>query len=574
MDDDFEIVEAPINHERKKYERKNAKFSSISSSTSSSNMSAQLHKCQDCSRSFKDVNNYKEHRFQEHRITGYANVRKCSLCSYATLLKSKYDCHMRCHLNNKVIKCNKCDYSTINIRHMSRHERMHMSLNKIGVLDESKSVQTSSLFNTPTTNQHTNLKNSNDDNEVKNRKKLSKLKRIQKQMFKSKHVKSELLGKMNKKKLKTFLMANKDNLIHKIENRLPKIDNSNDKAQYNLNKARKSYSADIEKCLDDEKEQRNPDMTQTRLHPFHYDLLKNYIDILNQNKNTTNQHNNKQVFASKDEKPTTSSYFPTSLYVNNSNNNEMNHYNNNNHHFYHQSPPDGQHLLTVPSHSSNVITPPSSSSSIVSSPLSEHHQSHGNRNLNNTFFYPNQSVDQNINLPSNLLNNNNNNKLSNMLTNLNPNFSLHDINADNQLKLQELKCNNQLLSSQLPTNLICNLNKQSFPNLNPRCYESNNENRPLTNHFFANSKPSIHSYEYNRFSLQCNNPEKERNKCEPNGQACVHKAELTCLRKNLFLMFANSMPHVISLFNLDPNNIENTTQIDKTISCLVQNQKF
>lgn len=48
------------------------------------------------------------------------------MCSYATLLKSKYDCHMRCHLNNKVIKCQRCNYSTINIRHMSKHERLHM----------------------------------------------------------------------------------------------------------------------------------------------------------------------------------------------------------------------------------------------------------------------------------------------------------------------------------------------------------------------------------------------------------------------------------------------------------------
>ncbi|CAF0708236.1 unnamed protein product [Brachionus calyciflorus] len=91
-----------------------------------SSSSSASHLCKDCFRTFKDINNYKEHRFQEHHITEYPNIRKCSMCSYATLLKSKYDCHMRCHLNNKVIKCNRCDYSTINIRHMSRHERMHM----------------------------------------------------------------------------------------------------------------------------------------------------------------------------------------------------------------------------------------------------------------------------------------------------------------------------------------------------------------------------------------------------------------------------------------------------------------
>lgn len=88
--------------------------------------STTTHLCKDCFRTFKDINNYKEHRFQEHNITEYPNIRKCTMCSYATLLKSKFDCHMRCHLNNKVIKCNRCDYSTINIRHMSRHERMHM----------------------------------------------------------------------------------------------------------------------------------------------------------------------------------------------------------------------------------------------------------------------------------------------------------------------------------------------------------------------------------------------------------------------------------------------------------------
>lgn len=76
------------------------------------------HLCKDCFRTFKDINNYKEHRFQEHQEK-YPNVRQCNMCSYATLLKSKYDCHMRCHLNNKVIKCQRCSYSTINIRHMS-----------------------------------------------------------------------------------------------------------------------------------------------------------------------------------------------------------------------------------------------------------------------------------------------------------------------------------------------------------------------------------------------------------------------------------------------------------------------
>lgn len=89
------------------------------------------HMCKQCSRSFKDINNYKEHCFQEHQIQGSQKVHKCGMCSYATLLKSKYDCHMRCHLNNEVVKCKYCDYSTINIRHMSRHERNHIMTNNI-----------------------------------------------------------------------------------------------------------------------------------------------------------------------------------------------------------------------------------------------------------------------------------------------------------------------------------------------------------------------------------------------------------------------------------------------------------
>ena len=107
-----------------------------------------IHECKDCSRTFKDVNNYKEHRFQEHQVTEYQNVRKCSLCSYATLLKSKYDCHMRCHLNNKVIKCQRCEYSTINIRHMSRHERMHM-------LQSNPSIKPLLFSKVPSTNDST-----------------------------------------------------------------------------------------------------------------------------------------------------------------------------------------------------------------------------------------------------------------------------------------------------------------------------------------------------------------------------------------------------------------------------------
>lgn len=86
-----------------------------------------LHICSQCTRTFKDINNFREHLFQEHGELG-VNVRQCHLCSYATLLKSKYDCHIRCHLNNRVIRCQKCNYSTINIRHMSKHERLH-SLN-------------------------------------------------------------------------------------------------------------------------------------------------------------------------------------------------------------------------------------------------------------------------------------------------------------------------------------------------------------------------------------------------------------------------------------------------------------
>ncbi|UJR30959.1 hypothetical protein I4U23_018471 [Adineta vaga] len=83
-----------------------------------------LHICSQCTRTFKDINNFREHLFQEHGELG-VNVRQCHLCSYATLLKSKYDCHIRCHLNNRVLRCQKCSYSTINIRHMSKHERQH-----------------------------------------------------------------------------------------------------------------------------------------------------------------------------------------------------------------------------------------------------------------------------------------------------------------------------------------------------------------------------------------------------------------------------------------------------------------
>jgi hypothetical protein len=73
----------------------NCKNFNTAASPSNSVMVTTTHTCKDCLRSFKDVNNYKEHRFQEHQITDYPNIRKCSMCSYATLLKSKYDCHMR-----------------------------------------------------------------------------------------------------------------------------------------------------------------------------------------------------------------------------------------------------------------------------------------------------------------------------------------------------------------------------------------------------------------------------------------------------------------------------------------------
>ncbi len=52
-----------------------------------------VHICSQCTRTFKDINNFREHLFQEHGELG-VNVRQCHLCSYATLLKSKYDCHI------------------------------------------------------------------------------------------------------------------------------------------------------------------------------------------------------------------------------------------------------------------------------------------------------------------------------------------------------------------------------------------------------------------------------------------------------------------------------------------------
>jgi len=55
-----------------------------------------LHICSQCTRTFKDINNFREHLFQEHGELG-VNVRQCHLCSYATLLKSKYDCHIVKH---------------------------------------------------------------------------------------------------------------------------------------------------------------------------------------------------------------------------------------------------------------------------------------------------------------------------------------------------------------------------------------------------------------------------------------------------------------------------------------------
>ena len=123
-----------LTHNERKKLKKNIYSTSyvFSSSKPDENLSNDLspaspsHMCKDCLRTFKDINNYKEHRFQEHQITEFPNIRQCKMCSYATLLKSKYDCHMRCHLNNKVIKCQRCSYSTINIRHMSKHERSHM----------------------------------------------------------------------------------------------------------------------------------------------------------------------------------------------------------------------------------------------------------------------------------------------------------------------------------------------------------------------------------------------------------------------------------------------------------------
>lgn len=68
-------------------------LSSIINSSNSIEPNKVLHICSQCNRTFKDINNFREHLFQEHGELG-VNVRQCHLCSYATLLKSKYDCHI------------------------------------------------------------------------------------------------------------------------------------------------------------------------------------------------------------------------------------------------------------------------------------------------------------------------------------------------------------------------------------------------------------------------------------------------------------------------------------------------
>ncbi len=418
---------------------------------------------------------------------------------------------------------------------MSRHERLHMRS------DASLSVQISSWYKKKNLQKNLNIFYQEAAN--------GKLTHAPKKTLKSKHSENvNLREKLNKKKLKMILMAKREN----FENCLPQQENSNETDQkYFSLKGNQSYTDHNEKCLRDaEQDQKISDISQNRLHPLHYDLLKSYLEILNQNKNLTTS--NEQFFATKDD-----NHFPNSLYVNCSSGNEKR-----NSPAYDQIPQDGQNVLTVPSHSSNVVTPPSSASSIVSSPMSEHHQSQSNRKPSIHPFHTNQPLNPSLmhnlaKIPSK--------QSSNMLTSLNAISSYYDTNLESQIKLQGLKSSNQLLSSQIASDLVYNSNKQpAF-----RSYELNlnNENRLSMNPYLANSKTDMASSECNLFSSQYSNLVR----CS---QTCVHKAELSFLRKNLFLMFASSMPHVIDLFNLDPSKIENTTQIDQAIIYLIQNQNI
>lgn len=84
--------------------------------------------CKQCLRSFKDLKNYKEHCFKVHQLNiKEKHIFKCSLCSYNTLIKSRYYAHMTSHLNNQIIRCSRCDFSTINKRDITSHNLWHRS---------------------------------------------------------------------------------------------------------------------------------------------------------------------------------------------------------------------------------------------------------------------------------------------------------------------------------------------------------------------------------------------------------------------------------------------------------------
>ena len=485
-------------------------LNSIQSSSSSNGPS---HMCKDCFRTFKDINNYKEHRFQEHQITDYPNIRKCSMCSYATLLKSKYDCHMRCHLNNKVIKCHRCDYSTINIRHMSRHERMHMiSMNQAREPNKLNELHAISL------------KKSKDSLLAKSYLKKAKLKTAFKLLNNNQQhgLSKDLMSSMKKSSAYPHESAQNSSAR-------PQLSGNEDKPKANMHQlnmlAMAAASSSHQKTVETREAEhksinfemiRSMILSQLEKKPNLSDeeLIKSQLIALNSMKNGG-------VKLESDEQPSSDNY---QLKFNNSFNNNLS------------------------SRSSNLITPPSSTSSasnsLASSPTgrkqSETPQHHQIMLPSYQICSPSTQDRYTPTQPAV----NGQTQQDHML--------MYQSNIENMLKMQSMPHVG-------PSPLIYSLLTNEMASSN--AYNSNNA--------YQKSFQMSPSQMYHHQPVQHHKSlVSSSGQCGQNGP-CKHKYELDKLRKNVLKLVYNLMPQLVSLFNLDTESVENNSNIDKLVDYLI-----
>lgn len=600
-----------INDEpRKKYE----KIRSLSPSNANkvSSLLAPTHKCKECFRTFKDINNYKEHRFQEHQSTEFPNVRKCSMCSYATLLKSKYDCHMRCHLNNKVIKCHRCPYSTINIRHMSRHERMHMVASNTGntlhIAEKNSSINIQNHLNKISSNTLKNNKVHKKDAKIKIEQKLKKKRLL---LFEEnyKALKEANEPSRDENNSETKSTSNNESIFNQNCDK----NDANNESLYNLSVVAAATIAAINNTVSNSNNNTSISNNQSsnvikNQSSIDSDAEKNSATLLNLEmlKNMLlSQIESKKKFKNNEEE--------TNELISLANQNlqqqsYLGNFDNSNYKRTLLENKNETSNLVVKYPTQNLkfnissITPPSSTSSVSSASSSPNGRkaietfvnNQPNDINNNLIHQPSQQIsDATVNtfyanhLPNktapqtSVFSNQNEftSKGSNHQTAQIESLSFYQSNIEHIIKLQSMSNFNG--TAAVPP-FFNNFLQNEINSIPPYCTNSSNNNYPKNNYNYHAQSAQLLSQQIQpqtpymiqdkrKYEL-ASGPLKFECESENTLILCRHRLELEKLRVNVYKLIFNLMPQLIAAFNIDFGSVHHTTHIDTLIDYLINNQ--